>query len=88
MTAGNALRMGAIFRMHIPCYSVHPEVARMGQRRLFEAEDGTAPGEVWETLPAPAQSRVTLQLARLILRLWHPPAAEPDSSVQEDQHGR
>jgi hypothetical protein len=57
----------------------------MGQRRLFEWEDGTTPGEVWDTLPAPAQSQVTLQLARLILRLWQQPAADHDEGEEEEQ---
>jgi hypothetical protein len=42
----------------------------MGQRRLFEPPEGTDPTEVWEELPTTAQAQVTLQLARLLLRLW------------------
>jgi hypothetical protein len=55
----------------------------MGQRRLFEGEDGTVPAEVWDLLPELAQSRVTLQLARLIQRLWQQPAFELGIPSQE-----
>lgn len=57
----------------------------MGQRRLFDWGDGTTPAEVWGTLPAPAQNQVTLQLARLILRLWQQPATDHDEGNEEEQ---
>lgn len=60
-------------------------MGRKGQRRLFDWEDGTTPGEVWDTLPALAQNQVTLQLARLILRLWQQPASDHDLAEEEEQ---
>jgi hypothetical protein len=85
MTFSIVWSAGVLFGVRVPWYRLHREVARMGQRRLFEEESGTPPGEVWDALPAPAQSRVTLALARLILRLWQPPAAQSARPDEEDQ---
>jgi hypothetical protein len=83
MSATISLQLIADFLVYPPWCSVPVEVVIMGQRRLLEGEDGTVPAEVWDLLPELAQSRVTLQLARLIQRLWQQPALEPGIPDQE-----
>ena len=55
----------------------------MGQRRLFEPPEGTDPTEVWEELPTTTQAQVTLQLARLLLRLWREEATGDGNPERE-----
>jgi hypothetical protein len=57
----------------------------MGQRRLFEPPEGTDPTEVWEELPTTTQTQVTLQLARLLLRLWREEATGDGNPEGEGQ---
>jgi hypothetical protein len=42
------------------------EVAMLGQLALVSSEESVVPAAVWETLPAEAQTTVTIMLARLL----------------------